>query len=292
MAEASFSIKGNGVLRVRLEPTDITGMGGPTYPQLIVGLKLQLLPLGQINYTLLRIGGTIYVSNENDVLATVEHPPMAEESSPQPYYRPLNLTVPLTVMQIKHIEELRGGNNLSFLLTLTGLVALKPNNEFERLQDAPLQVSIPRSHWIDAALKVWKISDLRLLEIDFPRDARKEMATARERLGRAEELYRTGDYPQVLTQLRSAFTALAECYSVKEIDRSTWEQMLIHTHASVRDKLLDSFYYFRNFLHVGPHEPLPTTQIPTPISRHDARFALIVSHAIFEYFSSENWPGI
>jgi hypothetical protein len=33
-------------------------------------------------------------------------------------------------------------------------------------------------------------------------------------------------------------------------------------------------------------------QAPTPISRHDARFALIVAQAIFEYFSLENWPGI
>ena len=46
------------------------------------------------------------------------------------------------------------------------------------------------------------------------------MAVARERLGRAEQLYRTGDYPHVLTELRSAFTAIAECYLVKEIDRS------------------------------------------------------------------------
>jgi hypothetical protein len=71
-----------------------------------------------------------------------------------------------------------------------------------------------------------------------------------------------------------------------------WEQILTHTHAGVRDKLLDSFIAFREVLHLGPHQPMPTTQSPTPISRQDARFALVVAHAIFEYFSAENWPGI
>jgi hypothetical protein len=155
-----------------------------------------------------------------------------------------------------------------------------------------LQVPIPRSHWIDTALKAWGVSDLRVLEIKLPGASRKEMVTARERLEQAEALYRVGDYPNVLTQLRNAFDAIAQAYSQKGVGKAVWEQILTHTHTGVRDKLLDSFIAFREVLHLGPHQPMPTAQSPTPISRQDARFALVVAHAIFEYFSTENWPGI
>jgi hypothetical protein len=292
MSETGFSVKGNGVGRVRLEPTDILGMGCPANPQLVLPLKFQLLPLGPTTYTLLRVSAKIFVGNENHPVATAEHPPFAEDSSPNAYDRTVNLNVPLTLAQIKHIEDVRDGNNLLLRVTLSGLVALKQLNEFERLQDMNLQVPIPRSHWIDTALKAWGVSDLRVLEIKFPGASTKEMTTARERLEQAEALYRVGDYPHVLTQLRNAFDAIAQAYSHKGVGKAVWEQLLTHTHAGVRDKLLDSFIAFREVLHLGPHQPIPTAQSPTPISRQDARFALVVAHAIFEYFSTENWPGI
>lgn len=292
MSEATFNVRGNPVGRVRLEPTDIIGTGNSGNPQLVLGLKFQLLPVGPTTYTLLRVSGKIFVSNENYPIATVEHPPISEESMSNAYDRLVNLNVPLTLTQIKHIEDLRNGNNLVLRIELTGLVALKQTHEFERLQDVSLLLSVPRSHWVDTALKTWGVSDLRLLEIRVPGESRKEMATARGRLGRAEDLYRIADYPHVLTELRSAFDAMAEAYSQKGVCKEAWEQILAHTHADVRGKLLGSFTAFRDFLHLGPHQPVPTVQAPTPISRQDARFALIVAHAIFEYFSSENWPGI
>jgi hypothetical protein len=294
MPETSFIVKNSGNLRVRLEPTDLAGVGSPVFAALTLQLKLQLLPLqGAVNYTLLRLAGKLFVGNEHTELVSFEAPPLAEVSSPQPYDRLVNMMVPLDPRQIKHIEEVRDGKNPIFSIHLTGLVAVQPNNEFEQLRDIVLQLQVPRSHWIDRALNVWGISDLRTLEIKLPSDSRKEMASARERLARAEQLYRTGDYSHVLTELRSAFNALGEGYSGgKEVDKSTWEKMLVNTHPSARGQLLELFSEFRNFLHLGPHEPLPTLQAPIPISRHDARFALIVAHAIFEYFSLENWPGI
>lgn len=292
MSETSFSVKGNGVGRVRLESTDVIGAGSPANPQLILPLKLQLSPFGSIGYTLLRVSAKIYVGNENHPVATAEHPAIVEEPSANAYDRTVNLHVPLTLTQIKHIEDIRDGKDLLIRVTLSGLVSLKQPNEFERLQDMNLQVPIPRSHWIDNSLKAWGVSDLRLLEINFPGNSAKEMTTARERLMQAEALYRVGDYPQVLAQLRSAFDAIAEAYSQKGVSKEAWEQMLTRTHADVRVKLLGTFKAFRDFLNLGPHPPMPTTQTPVPISRQDARFALVVAHAVFEYFSAENWPGI
>jgi len=292
MSETSFSVKSNGVGRVRLEPTDVTGLGSPANPQLVLGFKFQLLPHPQTQYTLLRVSAKIFVGNENHPVAMSEHPPLVEDAYPNVYDRAVNLSVPLSLAQIKHIEDVRCGQNLLLRATLSGLVGFKQTNEFERLQDMTLQVAVPRSHWIDMALKPWGISDLRLLEIEIPGESRKEMVTARERLERAEGLYRIGDYPHVLTELRNAFDAIAQAYSQKGVGKDAWEQILTHTHSGVRDKLLGSFAAFRDFLHLGPHQPMPSTQTPTVISRQDARFALIVAHAIFEYFSSENWPGI
>jgi hypothetical protein len=292
MSETSFSVKGNGVGKVRLESTDIVGIGSPANPQLLVGVKFQLLPMGQNTYTLLRVHGKIFVGNENQPVATAEHTPIAEESYQNVYERNVQLVVPLTLTQIKHIEDVRSGNDLRLKLTLSGLVALKQLNEFERLQDMSLDISVPRSHWIDMALKPWGVSDLRLLEIKFPGTSHEEMATARQRLEQAEGFYRVGNYPAVLNELRNAFDAIAQAYSQKGVGKDAWEEILIHTHPTVRERLQETLASFRKMLHLGPHQPLPTPQTPTPISRQDARFALIVAHAVFEYFAAENWPGI
>ena len=135
--------------------------------------------MGQNTYTLLRVHGKIFIGNvkENQPVATAEHTPIAEESYQNIYERNVRLSVPLTLAQIKHIEDIRNGNDLRLRLTLSGLVALKQLNEFERLQDMSLDISVPRSHWIDMALKPWGVSDLRLLEIKFPGASHKEMAT-------------------------------------------------------------------------------------------------------------------
>lgn len=292
MSEVYFNVKNFSAGRIRWEPTDITGTGSRAYPQLILGLKLQLLPAGQINYTLLRIGGNLFIGNENYAVANFEYPAMAENASSQAYDRVLNLVVPLTLTQIKHIETLRAGNNLLLRITLTGLVILKPSNEFERLPEMGLQISVPRSHWIDNVLKTWNVSDLRLLETNLPADDGGAMAAATKRLSDAEQLYRTGDYPHVLTQLRLAFAAVAERYGFRQADKNMFDKALSEKHPKMRTALRDSFAYFCDLLNFGPHEPTPTTDAPTPVSRNDARFALVTAHAIFEYFSSEHWPGI
>lgn len=295
MAEGFFSVKNRGVVRVRLEPTDICGMGSAAFPILTLQLKLQLLPAqldSIVNYTLVRLAGKLTVANENTELATFEAPPLAETSNTNSYERQLAVNVPLSVRQIKHIEELRDGKNPAFNVTLTGLIVLQPSNEFEQLRDLMLQLHVPRSHWIDNVLNRWNISDLRLLEINSPTTGRTEIALAYTRLAQAEHFYRTGDYPHVLTELRSAFAAVAACYSAQQADKNTFDKMLVNTHPKVREKLKESFHDFAAFLHLGPHKPSPTAEVPVPISRHDARLALVTSHAIFEYFASENWPGI
>jgi RHS repeat-associated protein len=88
-------------------------------------------------------------------------------------------------------------------------------NEFERLQDMSLDISVPRSHWIDMALKPWGVSDLRLLEIKFPGASHKEMATARP--GGAQAVYNSSGlqyyrHPDWLGSSRLASTTSRTLY--------------------------------------------------------------------------------
>ena len=68
-----------------------TSQSGATYSNRplacqVLGLKFQLLPVGPTHYTLLRIGGKIYVSNENHALVTFEHPPISPGDRAHFYY--------------------------------------------------------------------------------------------------------------------------------------------------------------------------------------------------------------
>jgi len=254
MAEAYFNVKSRGVMRVRMEPTEIFGTGSATFPTLMLQLKLQLLPAQLqtvVNYTLLRLAGKLAVGNENTDLASFEAPPLAEGSNTNSWERVLNVVVPLDIRQIKHIEELRDGKDLLLKFTLTGLVALEGNSEFERLQDISLQLQVPRSHWIDRALNVWRISDLRLLEINSPANGSKEVILGMARLAQAEQFYRTGDYPHVLTELRSAFAAVAESYSAQQADKNTFEKMLVNMSIRIRKCARSSATRFTTFAHIS-----------------------------------------
>lgn len=296
MASASFTIEGRGVFKVRLEPTEIVGAGNSALPLLTLRLHVELHPIQQqqsiSHYTILRLAGRLFLPNEFSELARFEKEPLLEKSSSGSHDRTLSMEVPLDVRQIKRIEELRDGNSLALKVSLTGLAVLDSSSDFRLLDEVSLQVSVPKSHWIEEVLNKWTVSDLRLLEINFAANGQKELAVANARLAQAELHYRAGAYPQVLTELRSAFAAIAGRYSMEQADRNMFERMLVNTHPKVREKLRHTFDYCCRFFDLGPHEPNPTPEVPTPISRHDARFALITAHAIFEYFASENWPGI
>lgn len=299
MAEITFNVLNYSVLRVRLEPTEIFAAGTSSNPILTLRFRLQLqqVPIQQNqpnksrgHYTLLRLAGQFGISNEE--ITSFEAPPMAEMSSANAYERQFDVPVPLTLQKLKRLEDLRAGKDPTLKIELTGLVAIAETGQFERLQNASLSVAVPRSHWIDRVLNPLRISDLRLLEIAFPANGRKELTATQERLTKAEQLYRTADYTHVLTTLRTAFEGIAEVYSAKSADRNLFERMLVNTHPEMRIKLRDAFDYFHRVLHLGPHEPTSATEIAAPVSRNDARFALVVAHAIFDYFSSEGWPGI
>ena len=62
-------------------------------------------------------------------------------------------------------------------------------------------------------------------------------------------------------------------------------------HAGVRERLLETLASFRKLLHLGPHQPFPTGQTPTPIS--GKMLASLWSWLMrYSSISQRNWPGI
>jgi len=294
MAETTFQIGNYSAIRFRLEPTEIYGSGNATSPILSLRFKIQLPSVAAqppIDYTMIRLAGRLMSGNHAEQLATFEAPPLAEESGPQNYERQFQVDVPIRLHEAKRIEDLRDGKDPHFQISLSGLVHIR-NKGFELLRDAAINVTVPRSHWIDHVLNIWGISELQLLQVKMPTSTRKELAAARERLAKAEQLYRLGDYSHVLTSLRLAFEAFAEAYGANRADRNLFDKLLADKNAEVREKVRDSFDYIYRLLNVGPHEPTPVGNQQVPIGRNEARFALVASHAVFEYFSGTGWPDV
>jgi hypothetical protein len=292
MAETTFQIGNYSAIKLRLEPTEIYGLTNSTSPTLALQLKMQLPSISAqppIEYTMIRLAGRLKIGNEQ--LAIFEAPPLAEISSVQRYEHQFQVEVPLGIRQAKRIEDLRDGKDPRFRISLSGLVHVH-NKGFELLRESAIEIIVPRSHWIDHVLNVWGTSDLQLLEIRMPSRTRKEFATMQERLAKAEQLYRVGDYSHVLTSLRLAFEAFAEVYGASRADRNLFDKMLGDNHPEMRERLRDSFDYICRLLNAGPHEPTPTANQQLPIGRNEARFALVAAYAVFEYFSGNGWPTI
>jgi hypothetical protein len=238
----------------------------------------------------------VAIASPEEQLAIFESLPIAETSSPQVYERQMQIDILLSIRQAKRIEDVRDGKDPHFRIWLTALMFVD-NKGFERVGESAIDLRIPRSHWIDHVLNVWKISDLRFLEIKMPSAERKEFIRAKERLAKAEHLYRSGDYANVLTSLRLAFDAVADAYGGGRAGGDLFSKILADAgiNPDVRERLVGAFTSIRHLLHAGPHEPSKDPSQPStrlPIGREEARFALIAAHAVFEYFSRNVWPGI
>ncbi len=295
MAEITLNINNYGVIRFRLEATDICGAGTATAPLLRLPFKAQLTSVPgppALEYTLIRLAGRIAIAQPGEEqIAAFEAPPLAERSGSQVFDRQLVIDVPIGLGAAKRIEDARDGKDPFFRVWLTAL-AFVESHGFRQLTNSGMDLQIPRSHWIDRVLSVWRVSDIRLLEVRLPSTGGKEFVTAQQRLAKAEQEYRTGNYPQVLGSLRLAFEALATAHGANRADKNFFDKMLAGRHEEIREKLKDSFADIYSLLHKGPHEPVSAADDSPPIGRQEARFALVAVYAVFEYFSRSGWPPI
>jgi len=91
----------------------------------------------------------------------------------------------------------------------------------------------------------------------------------------------------VLTELRLAFEGLANGLGFEGRVRECVDHLLAEFGGEKKDKARETVLNLYKFLHLGPHEPVQApdaTGQPT-VNRGDARFALVMTYAIFEYIT-------
>lgn len=153
-----------------------------------------------------------------------------------------------------------------------------------------LDVVVPRSLWVDRVLSAWNLSNIKVLEVRFPGNtAGENFRNAYARVEEAEKHFTSGQYKQVLTSLRLSFEGLAKSFGSQAAGKEFFESLFASSHPEKREKARDALTGIYRFLNLGPHEQAnhPDSDGQAVVTRQDARFALIMAHAIFEYITPE-----
>jgi hypothetical protein len=291
MSEIWLTVGSHNVITVRLEPNTVHGRDMAGQQKLYIPLQLQLSPAGQqgeIQYTLLRLAGKL--SNHSlGEFASFDVGPLAEVPSSPAYFRQQEALVELDPQRIKRLEEVRNGNDALFQITLSGLLWYARQQKFEVTRTTgSLDVNIPKSHWVEKVVSAWNLSYTKVVEIRFPRNAAGDnFRAAYAKIESAQRLFANGHWKQTLGELYAAFEGLAKSFDFQRPDQQFFAELLSSVHPAKREKLKLAFDRFCDLLHLGRHEPNEDAQ-SFAVSPRDARLALTLSYAIFEYIVPEN----
>ncbi len=288
MSDVWLAVGGLNVITVRLEPNNVRGRDMAGQPALYLPLQLQLLPAGQqgqSQYTLVRLAGALQNQPLNE-FGSFEVGPLAELPNPAPFYRQLDALVALDHRRIRRFEDARAGNNAHFQIMLSCLVWHPAQQKFEASRSSGyLEVTVPRSQWADNVVCVWNLSHIKVIEIEFPKSAAGEnFRAAYAKVEGAERLFGNGQWKQALGELYSAFEALAKTLGAAKPDQQFFAGLLCGLHPVKKEKLKLALDGFCDLLHLGRHEPKEAAET-FAVSRQDARFALTMAYAIFEYIT-------
>jgi len=293
MSDVPLEVGGRNVVTVRLEPNSVQGRDMAGQPMLYLPMKLQLLPAGQqkdVQYTLVRLAGKL-LSQPLGEFASFDVGPFAEVPNPEPFFRQQEAFVPLDRQRIRRFEDARAGNEAYFQIMLSCLVWYPAQQKFEVTRSSGhLEVRVPQSHWAEKVVSVWNLSNIKVVEIEFPKGAAGENFRATyARVEEAEKLLASGQYKQVLTTLRLSFEALANSLGFERRVKECFESLFASSNPDKKEKARDALTGIYKFLHLGPHEQAnqPASGAQPVVTREDARFALTLTYAIFEYITPE-----
>lgn len=288
MAETHLQIRNCGVLTARIDPTNVRGDGSPHRPVLCLPLELQVLPAQTIEYTLIRLTGILKMKGV-ETLAEFDVGPLAQHSDSRACFRPVNLEVPLNPHTVRKFEEERSGADAFLPLSFRGLVWFPKETKFDTVwSQGDLPLTVPRSTWVDRVLPKWGLSSVKLVEITFPASSVGDSFRAPyARVEEAERLFANGQYKQVLIVLRLSFEALAIGLGFENRVKDCFDSLFADSHPQKREKAREALTGLYKFLHLGPHEQSAQPDIggQPVILRRDARFALTMAHAVFEYIT-------
>jgi hypothetical protein len=164
--------------------------------------------------------------------------------------------------------------------------------EFEaRTSTGFLDLLVPKSHWIDSVLSVWNIDNVKLVRVEFPADrAGENFRASYARVEEAERFFADAQYKQVLTSLRLALEGLVKNFGFASAGEEFFASFFAPCHPDKIDKARKALAALYRFLRLGPHEQSPqgTKNNQAAITRQDARFALTMAYAMFEYITPNN----
>lgn len=291
MAEVSFTIKNFNVLKVRLDTTDVQGRDVAGQPVLWFPLKLQLLPAGGpgqagLQYVLLRLAGSVSFHPIGE-FARFEAGPLAEVSNPSVFERQCQVTVPLDRVRVKRFEDARGGSDANLTISLSALVWFAtPQSAFDMIHaSSPLQIQVPKSHWAERILQPWGLDSVKTIELTFPKpEAGENFRAAYSHVESAERHFANGLSKETLAELYSGFEKLAQSHGNAKPDQSFFASLLSDFHPAKKDATKLALDKLCDFLHLGRHQPKESPNT-FQISRSDARFALVMAYAVFEYIT-------
>jgi hypothetical protein len=288
MSETWLPVASQNVITVRLEPTSVEARDLAGLPALYLPLQLQLLLAGQnsdVQYTLVRMAGKLQNQPIGE-FASFDLGPLAEVPSSRPFFRQQEAIVALDRQRIKRFEDARAGKNACFQISMSCLLWHRTQQNFEVARSSGyLEVDVPRSHWIDKVTSVWNLSNTRHIEIEFPKSGGGEHFKASyAKVETAERLFAGGQWKQTLAELHSAFEGLANSHGFNRPDQQFFAGMLSGLHPAKKEKFKLALDGFCDLLHLGRHEPKEATET-FAVSPSDARFALTMAYAIFEYIT-------
>lgn len=233
-----------------------------------------------MEYTVVRLAGTVQNKHLSE-FASFEVSPLTLAPSVTPYFRQQDVLIMLDRLRVKRFEDARNGGNASFQLMLSCLIWRPSQLAFEASRTSgPLDVSVPRSQWAEAVASKWNLSHTKLIEIEFSASIVGEnFRTSFARIEEAEKSFLNGQYKQVLTALRLSFEGLAKGLGFERVDKEFFDSLFVNSPMEKREKAREAVLNLYKFLHLGPHEQSGDSAI----SRQDARFALTMAYAVFEY---------
>lgn len=288
MNEIWLEVGGQNVVTVRLDPNSVHGRDTAGQPALYLPLQLQLLPAGQqkdVQYTLVRLTGKL-LNQPLGEFASLDVGPLAEVPSPDPFFRQKEALVLLDRQQIKRFEDARAGSNAYFQIILSCLVWYPAQLQFGMARPSGyLEVKVPRSQWADNVVSVWNLSNIKVVEIEFPKStAGENFRASYAKVEAAERLFANGQWKQTFGELYSAFEALARNLGAPKPDQQFFAALLSGLHPVKKEKFKLALDSFCDLLHLGRHEPKEAAET-FAVSPSDARFALTMAYAIFEYIT-------
>lgn len=224
--KGDYRVDGRKIGTLRIEPNQIHGQNGDTFPEIVINGQLQLQPLRsnykdengireQYPYTVTEITGDLCLSEKQNIRSTGQRVcrleadgfglPHVSHSTEQG----IRLTGRLSPYDVKQLNEHRGRSD--FHLTIKTSLTLCFDeltddrvHKFERLREN-IVLTIPRSTWAD---KIYpKLGGPDVFVIEIPRGERS-IEDAWKKIEAAEKAYGNLDIQGVYSNCREALKIL------------------------------------------------------------------------------------